>query len=161
MRASVLCGLIAAGLLAACRQEAPTPPVTRVNVVTAQLSDFSPEIVLTGVIAAQVQSEVSFRLGGKIKDRLANVGDHVKADQVLARLDADEQKVEVQAAQASVDAAEATLRQTTLAFERQKALLATGNTTRREHDRAEASFKSAQAQLEQAQAQLGQATDQL
>lgn len=161
MRVSVLSGLIVAGLLAGCRQEAATPHVTRVNVVTAELSEFSPEIVLTGVIAAQVQSEASFRVGGKIKERLANVGDHVKADQVLARLDADEQKVEVQAAQASVDAAEATLRQATLAFERQKSLLATGNTTRREHDRAEASFKSAQAQLEQAQAQLAQATDQL
>lgn len=161
MRVSILSGLIVAGLLAGCRQEAPAPHVTRVSVVTAELSDFSPEIVLTGAIAAQVQSEASFRVGGKIKERLANVGDHVKADQVLARLDADEQKVEVQAAQASVNAAEATLRQATLAFDRQKSLLTTGNTTRREHDQAEASYKSAQAQLEQARAQLAQATDQL
>src|SRR3954468_9976335 len=159
MRVSILSGLMVAGLLAGCRQDAPAPTVTRVNVVTAALGDFSPEIVLTGVIAAQVQSEASFRVGGKIKDRLANVGDHVTANQVLARLDADEQKVEVQAAQASVDSGEATLRQATLAFDRQKSLLATGNTTRREHDRAEASLKSAQAQLEQAHAQLAQATD--
>ncbi|TMJ26953.1 MAG: efflux RND transporter periplasmic adaptor subunit [Alphaproteobacteria bacterium] len=161
MRVSLLCGLLVAGLLAGCRQDAATAPLTRVRVVTAELSDFAPELTLTGVIAARVQSEVSFRVGGKIRERLANVGDHVKADQVLARLDPDEQQAEVQAMQAGVRSAEATLRQATLAFDRQKNLLTTGNTTRREHDQAEASFRSAQAQLEQARAQLAQATDQL
>jgi RND family efflux transporter MFP subunit len=161
MRASLLCGLLVAGLLAGCRQDAAVPPLTRVRVVTAQLSDFAPEVTITGTIAAQVQSEVSFRLGGKIKERLASVGDHVKADQVLARLDPDEQQAEVTAAQASVHSAESAVRQSTAAFDRQKNLLTTGNTTRREHDQAEASLKSAQAQLQQARATLAQATDQL
>jgi RND family efflux transporter MFP subunit len=161
MRVRLLCGLLVAGLLAGCRQDAAPPPLTRVKVVTAEPSDFAPEMTLTGTIAAQVQSELSFRVGGKIKQRLANAGDHVKADQVLARLDPDEQQAEVTAAQASVHSAEAALRQSTLAFERQKSLLTTGNTTRREHDQAEASAKSARAQLEQARAQLVQATDQL
>jgi membrane fusion protein, multidrug efflux system len=129
--------------------------------VTAELRNFAPELTLTGVIAAQVQSEESFRVAGKIRERLASIGDHVKANQVLARLDPDEQKAELQAAQATVHSAEATLRQATLAFERQRNLLATGNTTRREHDQAEAAFKSSQAQLEQARSQLVQATNQL
>ena len=161
MRVSLLCGLLGAALLAGCRQDAPTPPLTRVNIVTAQVTDFAPEVTLTGTIAAQVQSEVSFRVGGKIAERLANVGDHVTANQVLARLDPDEQKAEVQAAQAGVQSAEATLRQATAVFERQKSLLTTGNTTRREHDQAEASARSAEAQLAQAQSQLAQSNDQL
>jgi RND family efflux transporter MFP subunit len=108
-----------------------------------------------------VQSEVSFRVGGKIAERLANVGDHVTADQVLAKLDPDEQQAEVEAAKAGVQSAEATLRQTTSALERQKNLLTTGNTTRREYDQADAAARSAEAQLAQAQSQLAQANDQL
>jgi RND family efflux transporter MFP subunit len=104
---------------------------------------------------------VSFRVGGKIAERLANVGDHVTADQVLAKLDPDEQKAEVEAAKAGVQSAEATLRQTTSALERQKNLLTTGNTTRREYDQADAAARSAEAQLAQAQSQLAQANDQL
>ncbi len=44
MRHRVLCGLLLAGLLPGCRQDAVTaPPLTRVKVVTAELSDFAPE----------------------------------------------------------------------------------------------------------------------
>src|SRR4051812_23858761 len=114
MRQRVLCGLLLVGLLPGCRQDAATaPPLTRVKVVTAEISDFAPEVTLTGVIAAQVQSEASFRVGGKIRERLANVGDHVTANQVLARLDPEEQQDEVKAARAGVQSAEATLRQAT------------------------------------------------
>lgn len=161
MRVSLSCGLLAVVLLAGCRQEAAPPPLTRVNIVTAQVTDFAPEVTLTGTIAAQVQSEESFRVGGKISERLANVGDHVTANQVLARLDPEEQKAELEAAKAGVQSAEATLRQTTSAFERQKNLLATGNTTRREYDQADAAARTAEAQLAQAHSQLVQATDQL
>jgi RND family efflux transporter MFP subunit len=161
MRLSLVCGLLVAILLAGCRQETAPPPLTRVRVVTAEVTEFAPEVTLTGVIAAQVQSEVSFRVAGKIAERLANVGDHVTADQVLARLDPDEQKAELQAAQASVRSAEAIVRQSQATFERQKSLLAAGNTTRREHDQAEATARSAEAQLEQAKSQLAQARDQL
>jgi RND family efflux transporter MFP subunit len=162
MRHRVLCGLLVVGLLAGCRQDAATvPPLTRVRVVTAELVDFAPEVGVTGVIAARVQSEVSFRVAGKISERLANVGDHVTADQVLARLDPDEQQADVQAAKAGVQSTEAALRQAAATFERQKALLARGNTTRREHDQAEASLRTAEAQLEQSRGQLATATDQL
>jgi RND family efflux transporter MFP subunit len=161
MRVSLVCGLLVGALLAGCRQETATAPLTRVNVVTAQVTDFAPEVTLTGTIAAQVQSEESFRVGGKIAERLANIGDHVTANQVLARLDPEEQRAELEAAKAGVQSAEATLRQTTSAFERQKNLLVTGNTTRREYDQADAAARSAEAQLAQAQSQLAQANDQL
>ncbi|HLG49684.1 MAG TPA: efflux RND transporter periplasmic adaptor subunit [Reyranella sp.] len=161
MRVSLVCGLLVGALLAGCRQETATAPLMRVNVVTAQVTDFAPEVTLTGTIAAQVQSEESFRVGGKIAERLANIGDHVTANQVLARLDPEEQRAELEAAKAGVQSAEATLRQTTSAFERQKNLLATGNTTRREYDQADAAARSAEAQLAQAQSQLAQANDQL
>jgi RND family efflux transporter MFP subunit len=160
-RAALLWGLLVACLLAGCKQETAVAPLTRVTVVTAQVTDFAPEITFTGVVAARVRSDVSFRVAGKISERLVNVGDHVTASQVLARIDPDEQHAELQAAQAGVQSAEAVLRQVTASFDRQKTLLASGTTTRREHDQAEASYRSAQAQLDQAHAQLAQATDQL
>lgn len=135
--------------------------MTRVNAVTAELVDFAPAITLTGIIAARVETELSFRVAGKISERLVNVGDHVIRDQVLARLDPVEQQAEVDSAKAGMQSAQAQLHQATASFDRQKNLLATGNTTRREHDQAEAALRSAQAQLDQARAQLASAEDQV
>src|SRR5262249_49439468 len=113
--------VICLGLLAACRNE-PTPqaPLTRVNAVTAAVVDFTPSMPLTGVIEARTRTDLSCRINGKISERIANVGDRVKQGQVLARLDPDEQKEEVVSAKAGVASAEALVRQTTVAFDRQK-----------------------------------------
>ena len=150
------------GLLAACRNEAaPQAPLTRVKAVTAEIVDFTPSMTLTGVIEARTRTDLSFRINGKISERIANVGDHVVKGQILARLDPDEQQEEVVSARASVGSAEALVRQTSVAFERQKDLLTRGNTTRRDYDQAEADLRGAQAQLKQAQSDLRLAEDQL
>jgi RND family efflux transporter MFP subunit len=154
--------IVAVCLLAGCKREAATPAqLARVRAVTAELTDFAPTVTFTGVIAAQVQNDLSFRLTGKIRERLANIGDHVGANQVLARLDPDEQEVELQAATAAVQSAEALAHQTTAAFERQRDLLRSGTSTRREFDQADANQRSALAQLDQARSQLASARDQL
>ena len=154
--------VVCLGLLAGCRTDSPPQaPLTRVKAVTAEIADFTPLITLTGVIEARSKTDLSFRINGKISERIANVGDHVVKDQVLARLDPEEQKEEIVAAKASVASAEALVRQTSAAFERQKELLSRGNTTRRDHDQAEADQRSAQAQLSQAQSDLKLAEDQL
>ena len=116
---------------------------------------------LTGEVRAQVESDLSFRVGGRITERLVNVGDHVTADQVLARLDPQQQQATVTAAEAAVQSAEAVLRQATSTYERQKALLAQGYTTKREHDQAQEAFRTAQAALDTARAQFGTARDHL
>ncbi len=136
-------------------------PLTRVKAVTAQIVDYTPSVTLTGVIAVRVQADLSFRVSGKISERLVNVGDHVEAGQVLARLDPDEQEADVASARAGLASGEAMARQAVTAFDRQKELLARGNTTRHDHDQAEAALRSAKAQLDQAHADLQQAQDQL
>lgn len=160
LRACILiAGLV---MMAACRNDqAPQAPLTRVKAVTAEIVDYAPSIVLTGVIAARTQTELSFRVSGKISERLVNVGDHVIKGQVLARLDPDEQEADLAAAKAGVASGDAALRQMAAAFERQKELLTRGNTTRRDYDQAEAALRSAQAQLDQAHADLQQAEDQV
>lgn len=154
--------MICLGLLASCRNEpAPQAPLTRVKAVTAEVVDFTPSMTLTGVIEARTRADLSFRISGKISERIANVGDHVTRGQVLARLDPDEQQEEVASAKAGVASAEALVRQTTVAFERQEELLTRGNTTRRDHDQAEADMRSAESQLKQAHSDLKVAEDQL
>src|SRR5260370_5590529 len=162
LRATTICWLVCLVVLAGCKEDAAeVVPLTRVKVVTTEIVDFAPPITLTGVIAAQVRTDLSFRLSGKISERLVNVGDHVVLTQVRARLDPDQRQAELVSAQAGVASAEAMVRQATAAFERQKDLLGRGNTTRRDYDQAEASLRSAKAQLDQAHSDLGVAHDQL
>ena len=114
LRATTICWLVCLVVLAGCKEDAAdVPPLTRVKVVTTEIVDFAPPITLTGVIAAQVRTDLSFRLSGKISERLVNVGDHVVPNQVLARLDPDEQQAELVSAQAGVASAEAMVRQAT------------------------------------------------
>jgi RND family efflux transporter MFP subunit len=92
---------------------------------------------------------------------MVDVGDHVEAGAVLARLDPQEQQADVRAAQATVDAAGANLRQATAAFQRQDALLKQGFTTRSQYDQAQQAMQVAQSSLDAAQSQLQNAKDAL
>ena len=122
-----LVGLLAAlCLVGGCKEEAVSPPLAQVRVTTAQLIDFAPVITVTGVIAAQVQADLGFRLSGKISDCYVDIGDHVTADQVLAKLDPVEQQADVDSAKAGVRSAEALLAQNGASLERLRNLVDRG-----------------------------------
>ncbi len=89
------------------------------------------------------------------------IGDHVEAGQVLARLEAREQTADVTSAKAGVQSAEATLRQVSAAFDRQKTLLANGFTTQSSHDNAQQALQAARATLDAARSNLATAQEQL
>jgi membrane fusion protein, multidrug efflux system len=149
-------------LLAGCNDPSPPPqPLAKVKVTTAAMTDFSPTVTLTGSIMAQVQNDLSFRLSGKLTERNVDVGDRVTADQILAQLDPQQQDANLKSATAGAQSAEAQLKQVTANFERQKALLANGFTTRANYDQAEEALRTAQARLDTANAQLSSARDQL
>jgi RND family efflux transporter MFP subunit len=149
-------------LLGGCHEEvAKTHPLLPVGVQSVKLVKFTPKVTLTGEVVARVQSDLSFRVGGRIIERKVEVGQHVESGEVLARLDPKVQEADVEGASAGVQAAEAKLRQVTSNFERQRELLKTGFTTRRDYDQAEQDYRSAQALLDSARAQLATARDQL
>ena len=110
---------------------------------------------------AQVQNDLSFRLNGKIIERSVDVGDHVMADQILARLDPRTQEADVESATAGLQSAEAQLKQETATYQRQKALIDAGFTTRTSFDQAEQSLRTAQASLDSANNQRKSAENQL
>lgn len=134
-------------------------PLVRTQVVA--FTDYAPNVALTGEIKARVQTGLSFRVSGRISERLVDVGARVTPDQVLARIDPKEQNADVVSAEATVRSAEARVRQTATAFDRQKTLIKDGFTTRREYDQAEEALRTAEGSLESAKAQLGTARDAL
>jgi membrane fusion protein, multidrug efflux system len=123
--------------------------------------DLLPPIALSGDIQARVETQLSFRVGGKIIERKVDVGDHIQANQVLARLDPKDLKIQVETAQASVYAQQAQVVQTRAAYVRQQKLLPKGYTSQSEYDAANAAQQSAQSALAAAQAQLANAREQL
>ncbi|WP_245523652.1 biotin/lipoyl-binding protein, partial [Mesorhizobium sp. M8A.F.Ca.ET.167.01.1.1] len=110
---------------------------------TVALADYAPRTSLTGVIAARTLNNLSFRVGGRVAERLVDVGQHVDQGAVLARIDPQEQESDLRSAQADLDAAQAQLTQAAATYQRQKTLLSQGFTTRRDFDSADQTLKVA------------------
>ena len=155
-------GLSLLVFLTACSKEGPQEPLApRVYVQQVSTRELAPPIQLSGDIQARVETQLSFRVGGKIIERKVDVGDHVQAHQVLARLDPKDLKIQVETAQAGVNAQQAQVVQTRAAFIRQQKLLPKGYTSQSEYDAANAAQLSAKSALAAAQAQLASAREQL
>ncbi|MCO7513126.1 efflux RND transporter periplasmic adaptor subunit [Pseudomonas guariconensis] len=156
----VVC-LVLPYMLSGCSREESTPALPRVGVLRVEPTDFAARVTLTGDVQARVQTDLSFRVGGKIISRSVDVGDHVKANQVLARLDPKDLQNNVDSAKAEVFAEQARVTQASAAFVRQQKLLPKGYTSQSEYDAAEAALRSSQSALKAAQAQLANAQEQL
>ena len=154
--------LAAAAFLSGCNSPtiAKRPPLP-VRIVVAQPSDYAPQIALTGTVAARVSSNMSFRISGRVIERKVDVGQHVAAGEVLARLDPASAQSDVDSAKAAVQSAEATLKQASANFERQKQLFESGFATRSTFDAAQQSQLTAQSALDSAKAAAGTAADAL
>ncbi len=150
-------------LLASCNEqpELPPRPETQVRAIDATFVDYGQSVTLTGEIVAHVQTNLSFRVSGQITEWVVDVGAHVVEGQVLARIDPQEQKADVEASEAAVRAAEAQVRQASAAFERQKLLMTKGSTTQELFDQAQTAARTAEGSLETAKARLGTSRDAL
>lgn len=154
--------LMVAASLAGCGEEARRErPVTLVKTAVVHTQPRSTVIRLTGDVQARVSTELSFRVSGRVVERLVDVGAHVNAGALLARLDPTEQRADLVGAQAALTAAEAQLRLATATYERQKTLMASGFTTRVAYDQAQEGLRAAEGSVDTAKAQLGIAKDAL
>ncbi len=115
----------------------------------------------TGEIKARVESNLSFKISGRVISRTAGVGDHVMAGQVLATLDPTEQKADLESARAAVASQEATLRMTSSVLNRRKALTQTGAMSQQDLDSALQQYQSAEKDLDAARAKLETAIEAL
>ena len=142
-------------MFAGCSRPAPPQePLRAVKVLTVGVANFSSGYEFSGEVRAQTESRLGFRVGGKIVRRQAELGQHVRAGQVLAQLDPRDYQLAAVGAQAQLGAA-ATNRDLAAAdFKRYKELKDQNFISGAELERRESLLKSAQAQVEQAQSQL-------
>ncbi len=162
MRAALALALLATPL-AACNDHT-AGPVERAALVHTELiqpRDGQASLTLTGEVQARFRADLSFRVSGRVLERLVDVGAHVDAGELLARLDPAEQQADFDAATAGVAAAEAQLRVAQATFERQSSLLSSGFTTRVAYDQAQEQLRTAQSTLESAKAELGRTREAL
>lgn len=146
---------VSAALLAACSgPPAPTPIPKPVFVTTVTESVSAQTRTFTAVVRARVETELGFRTAGKVVDRLVEVGDSVKAGQVLARLDPADYQLAVSAAADQVRAASVDAQQAASDEARLRRLLADGSVGSADHERQKARSDAAAARLEQARRQL-------
>ena len=154
--------LAVAMLLAGCQEPAPPPPEARpVRTVTVERRAGGEPVSLTGQIRAQDEVSLAFRIDGRMLERRVNIGDRVRAGQLVARLDPLIQQNAFRSAQANLSAAQGQLTEARNTFERQQALVEKGFTTRARFDQAQQALQTAQANVDSTQAQLRNAQEQL
>ena len=140
--------------LAGCsRPEPPPEPVRAVKLLTVGAAPLHAQLEYAGEVRARTETRLGFRVAGKVLKRQAELGQRVRAGQVLAQLDPQDYRLAAQAAQAQVAAAQTQRDLAAADFKRYAALKAQNFISGAELERREASVKSAQAQLDQARAQ--------
>lgn len=161
-RPLLIAAILAASLaLAGCgaEPEAEAPAPRPVRVVTVEKGVGGQVASFTGDVQAQDEAALAFRVSGRMIERSANVGDVVKAGQVVARLDPQNALNARRSAQAALAAAESQLVTAANTFERQEQLLRNGFTTQANHDAARTALQAAQSGVDNAEAQLKIAQD--
>ncbi len=152
---SALAVACAAVAVSGCsRPESAPEPVRAVKVLTVGVGAVSAEHEFAGEVRARVESRLGFRVAGKITRRQAEVGQRVKAGQVLAQIDPQDYQLAATAARSQVAAAQTNRDLAAADLKRFRELKEQGFISGAELERREATLKSGQASLEQAQAQL-------
>lgn len=154
MRLSLLTPLVGAVLLTACSKPEPVAdPVRAVRTLTVATAATGGTHEYAAEVRARTESRLGFRVGGKITRRAVNLGDSVKAGQVLAQLDPQDLRLGQDAARAGLVAAQANMDQTSADYKRFKELRDQGFISSAELERRDTALKAARAQLDQARAQ--------
>lgn len=151
----------AAVMLSACsKKEAAPEPVRAVKLVTVGEGQIESAQEYSGDVRARVESRLGFRVAGKITRREVELGQHVKAGQVLARLDARDYQLSADAARAQLASATTQRDLAEANAKRFRTLRAQNFISAAEMERYEANLKATQASLDQARAQLSSQSNQ-
>jgi RND family efflux transporter MFP subunit len=148
-------------MLSGCTRETAeeAPPPRPVRTVVVEKGGLAESIVLTGQIQAEKEVALAFRIGGRIVERLVDTGDRVTPDQVVAKLDPQNELNSLRSQRATLSAAKARLEQDSNHFDRQDTLLKQGWTTRANFDQAQQALRTAQAAVDDVKAQVEIAED--
>jgi RND family efflux transporter MFP subunit len=153
--------MLAVLFLSGCTQHHENDPRTEIQLVrlarveSSSASDRS----FTGIVTARIQSNLGFRVPGKITERLVDDGQTVRIGQPLMRIDRTDYAHAITAQTESVAAARARAEQTAADEARYRGLVATGAASASTYDQLKAAADAARGQLAAAEAQARVATD--
>src|SRR5579859_2920486 len=133
---------------AVAEKPAPSRPVL---VATVHYEPESPERSFVGTIKPRIETDMGFRVPGKVARRLVEVGQTVEVGQPLATLDEVDLKLQAEQAVAELNAATGVLAQAAAAEQRAKELRAKGWATDAQLDTAKAAADEARARLNRAE----------
>lgn len=147
---------VAAIVLAGCDSRAAGDPRAQEQLVSvSEVQSAGPaERGFTGLVAARIESNLTFRVAGKVTARLADVGQTVHAGEALMRLDRTDYEHAVVAQRGNVAAANAKVKQTAADEERYASLVSSGAVSKSAYDQAKAAADTARALAAAADAQL-------
>lgn len=145
---TIVCAL--SFVLASCGGESAADPRAEPPVVRTALVDAadSTSRSFTGVVAARVQSDLGFRVAGKVVERLVDVGDTVRRGQPLMRVDATDLKLSADAQDEAVDAAKARARAAEERTDHYQDLRDRGVVSDSEYDAFKEAERAAEAELD-------------
>jgi len=155
LRAATIVALLP--LLVACEDPAVPSSAKVERPVQVQRVAFENETAtreFVGVVRARYETDLGFRVAGKMIERVVNVGDRVHAGAVVARLDRQDLKLQVESADAELAAATSSLQQATADLERYAALKTRNWVSGADFDRKKAAKDEAEGRLERAQRSL-------
>lgn len=148
--------LASAVLLTACGKHAEqAAPIRAVRTLVVTDGGGSLQREFSADIRARTESRLSFRVGGKVTQRAVELGQRVKAGQLLVQVDPQDLRLGADAAKAALSAAEAQAAQASADLVRFKELRSQGFISEAELDRHNTADRAAQASLRQARAQAG------
>ena len=152
---TILIGLLPF-VLAACSDatSSSTDPRTQPPLVRTETVEISvqSERSFSGIVAARVQSDLGFRIPGKVLARLVDAGQTVKRGQALMRIDPTDLRLAMRAHEEAVAAAKARARQAADDEARYRHLIAVGFVSASAYDKVNAAAEAASAELNAAQA---------
>jgi RND family efflux transporter MFP subunit len=156
----LVAGALAAVLSGCSHSEADarlSPPLVRTTTIQPSKAN---ESTFSGTVAARVQSNLGFRVSGKVVERLVDAGQIVKKGQPLMRMDPTDLALADTASLGQVEAARAQAIQTAADEKRLRGLVDAGAVSASAYDQAKAASDSAAARLRAAQAQASVSSNQ-
>ena len=150
----IVWALICLTMFAGCSKAPPEQePIRAVKVVTVGESTKSFDLEFSGEVRARIETSLGFRVGGKLVSRQVELGQRVKAGQLLAQIDPQDYRVTADAAASQLIAAQSSRDVAAADLKRYQGLYEQGFISSAELERHQASDKAAQAQWLQAKAQ--------
>jgi RND family efflux transporter MFP subunit len=151
----VACALAASG----CGQAPQVASVRPVQTQVIRYAAAGEPVSLSGQIQAQNQTNLAFRIGGRLIERRVSVGDSVTPGQLIARIESQDEKNALRSAEAELAAARAADVEARNNEERYRRLVNTGVVSRAQYDDAVQQLAAAESRVTSASASVQTARD--